>query len=289
MGQNLGFFVSEAWRDFRRRFFSHLVSVFSIALLLLFLALLLSVGAQLQSMVELLRSEAEISLFLKDDVTEKEMAELSATLSKWEGVTGVHIVSQEEALGRMNNILGAKKDSLAAFEGFNPFMAYLEVSVMPEKAGEISRNASHLPFVDGVRDNQQTLDKLVRLTATLRVAEWITACFVGIIMMIVVSHLVNLAIVARREEMEIYRLLGAGEGFVVMPFVLQGGFMGLAGGVLAFLHTLLLFPFLFTRLQGALPFLPMVSGFSVAVTIGPLIVGLGLLFGLLGSLMAIKP
>ncbi|HHY37062.1 MAG TPA: hypothetical protein GX518_05155 [Firmicutes bacterium] len=286
MFTNLGYFFAEAWRDAKNRPVAVIFSLVSITLLLLFAAFVFAGGEEVQWLVGQLGEETAVTVFLKEDVTGEQVAVLEEKLAALEGVTAIRFVSQEEALEEMNKVLGSHSAELAALAGFNPFLSYFEVGVRPEQGLAVARQAENLPGVDGVRDSRQTMERLTRLSTVLRLGALFTLIFVGVVMMITISHIVHLGLLAREEEMEIYRLLGAGPWFAVMPFLLQGSLLGLAGGMLAFLLSLLFFPLLFSRLLAALPFLPLRPGVEVALAVGPVLVVTGLLFGLCGSLLA---
>lgn len=286
MFTNLGYFFAEAWWDAKNRPVAVIFSLVSITLLLLFAAFVFAGGEEVQWLVGQLGEETAVTVFLKEDVTGEQVAVLEEKLAALEGVTAIRFVSQEEALEEMNKVLGSYSAELAALAGFNPFLSYFEVGVRPEQGPAVARQAEDLPGVDGVRDSRQTMERLSRLSTVLRLGALLTLIFVGVVMMITISHIVHLGLMAREEEMEIYRLLGAGPWFALMPFLLQGSLLGLAGGVLAFLLALLFFPLLFSRLLAALPFLPLRPGVEVALAVGPVLVVTGLLFGLCGSLLA---
>lgn len=286
MFTNLGYFLAEAWRDARSRPVAVIFSLVSITLLLLFAAFVFAGGEEVQWLVAQLGEEAAVTVFLKEDVTAAQAEVLGEKLQGLDGVTAVRFISQEEALEEMNIVLGSYSAELAALTGFNPFLSYFEVRVRPEQGLDVARQAEKFSGVDGVRDSRQTMERLTRLSTVLRLGALFTLIFVGIVMMITISHIVHLGLMAREEEMEIYRLLGAGPWFAVMPFLLQGSLLGLAGGLMSFLSALLSFPFLFSRLQAALPFLPLRPGVAVALAVSPLLVVTGLLFGLCGSLLA---
>lgn len=286
MFSNLGYFLHEAWNDTVHRPAAIIFSLISIALLLLFAAFIFAGGEQLQWLVDQLGQEAAVTVFLREDVSPTEGELLREELQRLKGVTTILYVSQEQALEQMEGVLGEHSSGLAATTGFNPFLSYFEVGVLPEKGLEVAAQAEKLPGVDSVRDNRQTLERLTRLTLVIRLGAVFALLFVGVVMMITISHIIHLGLMAREEEMELYRLLGAGPWFAAMPFLLQGSLLGFSGGIVSFLTTVVTFPILISKLQGALPFLPLQTGMGVALAIGPILIATGTVFGLWGSFLA---
>lgn len=286
MFANLGYFFQEAWNDTVHRPTAILFSLISIALLLLFVSLIFAGGEQLQWLVGQLGREAAIAVFLEEDVTSAQRDSLREELQHLEGVTHLRFVSKEEAQEQMEGVLGQHSSQLTATAGFNPFLSYYEVGVLPAEGVEVAVQAEKLPGVDSVRDNRQTLERLTRLTLVMRLGAVFTLLFVGVVMMITISHIIHLGLMAREEEMEVYRLLGAGPWFAAMPFLLQGSLLGFSGGLVSFLTTVAAFPILISKLHSALPFLPLQTGMGVALAIGPILITTGTVFGLCGSLLA---
>ena len=259
------------------------IFLISIALLLFLLLLSLPVGNSC-NVVGQLGQEAAVTVFCRKMWPEpKDSLEEEQQLS---GVTTIRFVSKEQALEEMEDILGEHSSELAATAGFNPFLGYFEVGVLPEEGVEVAVQAEKLPGVDSVRDNRQTLERLTRLTLVMRLGAVFALLFVGVVMMITISHIIHLGLMAREEEMEIYRLLGAGPWFAALPFLLQGTLLGFSGGLVSFLAAVVTFPILISKLHSALPFLPLQPGMGVALAVGPVLIATGTIFGLSGSLLA---
>ncbi len=286
MFTNLGYFFKEAWNDIVHRPVAILFSLISIALLLFFTAFIFAGGEQLQWLVGQLGQEAAVTVFLQEDVARSQRDSLEEELQQLSGVTTIRFVSKEQALEEMEDILGEHSSELAATAGFNPFLGYFEVGVLPEEGVEVAVQAEKLPGVDSVRDNRQTLERLTRLTLVMRLGAIFALLFVGVVMMITISHIIHLGLMAREEEMEIYRLLGAGPWFAALPFLLQGTLLGFSGGLVSFLAAVVTFPILISKLHSALPFLPLQPGMGVALAVGPVLIATGTIFGLSGSLLA---
>lgn len=288
MGANISFFLREVVQDFRRRKLPLIAFILCLALLLLFLSILSGAGLEMGYLSDRLRGEAQVSVFLKDGVTDQETKNLTQLMGKWPGVLEVRVVSKDQALASMTAIMGGKDGALTSFEGYNPFLSFVELQVIPEKSSLAAENARQLPQTDWVRDNQDIMKRLLQLTNVLKTVRFLTTAFVGLMIMIVAAYLVHLGIAVRHQEMEVYRLLGASEGFVAAPFLLEGALLGLAAGIVAALTSLLLFPLLISKLQNALPFLPMITGNEIALINSPFLILAGLVFSTLGSLIALR-
>ena len=286
MLSNMGYFTAEAWRDAKRRPVVMFLSVFSIALLLFFASAVYAGGSELQWLLSQLRQDALITVFLAEDVSVEDRELVKEQLQDSDGVTGINYIAEEKAMAQMQDVLGEHGSNLVEMVGFNPFLSYFEVGVEPEAGVDIIEAIQGFPGVESVRDNRLTLERLTQLTRVMDFAVVVTLFFVGAVMLITISHIVYLGLMAREIEMEVYRLLGAGRWFAVMPFLLQGAFLGLLGGVFSAVLAIITFPVVVGNLQASLPFLPLLGGKQLAYEISPLIIIIGFVFGLSGSILA---
>lgn len=210
---------------------SNLLSVASIALCLILLGFFIAGWQNLGHLVQMVRSEAEITVYMEDRAGEEEIGSAAAMLASQPGVLEVNRVTKEQALARMRDLLGKEADILEAFEGVNPFAAYLEVRVVPEYATVVAETAAHFPGVEMVRENREVLARLVSLSRAMVWVGVAVAAATGTAAMVIISHIVRLGIHARREKIETLRLLGATEWLVQAPFVAEGAILGGFGGL----------------------------------------------------------
>lgn len=281
------FFLREALRSIRINWSTNAVSVACIVLALLSLSFLAAGWLNMEYLLEAARQEAEIVIYLGDETHAGEAEALSGLLADRAGVTSVSIVSPEETLSRVQSLLGPQLDILEVLEDYNPFTLSLEVGVLPEKAGDVARFARELPGVDLVRDNEEILAPLARLTSVARWVGLVAALTVGLVSLALVSHIIRLGISARSSEMETLRLLGASEGFLALPFLLEGALLGGLGAGVSLMVLWAGGPSLYTLLQTALPFLPLLPWKEILATLLPAVLGLGLAAGTLGALVSL--
>lgn len=283
----LVFFLRQAAVGLRLQLVRNAVSVTCIALALLLMATLVGAAANAQRVLEAARDEALIVVHLAADLSPEAAQELATALALREGVDGVSLVTPQQALERVEVILGGGFGIADILEGYNPFAYAVEVSVLPEAAAVVAAYAAGLAEVDSVRDNQAILEPLARLTAVARGAG--TAALVGtlVITLALVSHIIQLGVLAARRDIETLRLLGASEWFVSLPFVLQGGMLGGLGAAVTICILLAAGPGVYARLTAALPFLPWLSPAPLLANLALLVLPVGLLAGALGSLVAL--
>jgi len=282
------YYLKETGRSLRRQVGSHLVSWLCISLSLLLLAGAMVTWLQLEHVVERVRDEADISFFVEDDVTEVQLARLAEEVRSYPGVTGVTVVSEAEALERMGALLGERQQLLTAFEEINPFSRFIEISVIPEAAEAVTRAGEQLAGVWGVRANEEVLRGLVNLTVVVRGLGMALGALVGLICVVLISHIIRLGVQLRQKEIAVLRLLGASESFITAPFLLEGVFIGTVGAALAAVLATIALSVMVSFLEQGIPFLPLLTGADLMGTLTGVLLVLGALSGAIGSLLGTR-
>ncbi len=202
----------------------------------------------------------------------------------------VEAVPADTALRRLAEALG---EEAGVLEGVGPGVLpdAVEVSAPGISLAGARALAARLRLVPGAAEidyGNAWLERLEALVARARVAGLALFAFLAIATAVLVSNTLRLAVFARREEIEIQKLVGATDGFVSAPFLIEGALQGLAGGALAVLALLALHGLVVPRLQAAV-------GLAAALTLAdtlPLrlalaLVGGGGAVGLLASALSV--
>jgi cell division transport system permease protein len=179
----------------------------------------------------------QISLFLKETVTGERGAALAREIGNEAGVAATAYISREQSLAEFRELSGFG-EALDLLKD-NPLPAV--VAVTPERRqpkAEVQRlleRLSSLPEVDLAKLDQQWMERLYALLAIAERAVGIIALLLGLAVMVIIGNTIRLDIEARREEIEVMKLIGAPGSFVRRPFLYSGFWFGLGGGVLAWI------------------------------------------------------
>jgi cell division transport system permease protein len=217
---------------------------------------------------------------------------VAAALGKLPGVTGVRSVGTHEAWLRLQRSLGGRAELLQGVEeGFLP--ASSEVTLKPGVAEVLRAHPAFekLRHTAGVEDVELMGDWSGRLRALehlLSSAGWAVAALVFCACLYIVGSTIRLGVFARRDEIEIWKLVGATNGFVKAPFLVEGGLQGALGTGVAVLLLYGLYRLASPRLEAVLGSW-LAAGPLGFFTPGQLVMALacGTLLGLCGSALAL--
>ena len=239
-----------------------------------------------------LKDEIKVIVYLRDAASSGEIAQVRSELSRDPAVAAVEFVSREQALAAFRTQFPSEERLLKGL-GDNPFPASLVVQVGPayrssEQVGTLVQKLRALAEVDEVLYSQDWIENLAAAVRYLRVLGVGIGIVLAASMVTILANTIKLTLYARREEIEILRLIGATTGFIKLPFVLEGALLGGAGAACA----LLLLRALFGLAEGKLAlkgtFWGVGRGLAFLpdrVTVAFLL--LGVMLGCLGSLVSL--
>jgi cell division transport system permease protein len=193
------------------------------------------VAHNMQVALESMEERVEVVVYLDDDAEPLELDIAREELASLPEVAGVSFVSKEDALARARTELPEFGEIFTGLE-VNPLPASLEVSLhpgqrTPNAVARVADRAASYPMVEDVRFGQEWLDKLYLLRRLGAATTSVLGGAFAIAAALIIGTAVRLAIFARRDEIYIMRLVGARDGFVRRPFLVEGALTGLVGGL----------------------------------------------------------
>jgi cell division transport system permease protein len=233
----LQYAFEEAFASLWRGRQAGLLSTLTIALALFVLGGFLAVTANLERLGAEWSNAAELSVYLKDDITPDQRRAVEAVLTPSDLVAVHEYVSKSDALARFKQTFG---DLAGAVDGVggNPLPASLEVRLRPGPgvSGRVDSLAAQLREMAGVADVRYDRQWLTRVLSAINVVRGV-GLFLGLVLTIAaaltVANVVRLALYARRDELDIMNLVGAPQAYVRGPFIMEGVLQGGIGALLA--------------------------------------------------------
>jgi cell division transport system permease protein len=233
-----------------------------------------------------------IIFFLEKDVPEVQRVSVEKRLSESSLVNNVRYVSAEQALVRFKQNFPELQGVIENIQ-INPFPASFETHLAEENLSPetIVRFIQAMKEMEGIEDAQFNRDWVERMESLSRLAQAIGLFLGGILALasfFIISNVIRLNVFARRDEIEILRLVGGTNLFIRVPFILEGVILGILGGVvsLALLFLLVqLFPLYLGASLGALN--DIINFRYLSLTQIALIIAGGAVIGFLGSLSSL--
>ncbi len=183
------------------------------------------------------QGSVQMSLFLKGTVDEARGRDLATELSKYGSVKSTQYLSREQSAAEFREFsgFGEALDLLDA----NPLPAVIVVTPLPGRnaaqMAELSGMLSALPEVELAQLDQHWLERLDAILRILQRVGLLVGALLSVAVLVIVGNTLRLDVEARREEIEVMKLIGAPDSFVRRPFLYGGCWLGLLGGWFALL------------------------------------------------------
>ncbi|MEO5377365.1 MAG: permease-like cell division protein FtsX [Magnetococcus sp. DMHC-6] len=235
--------LSRAFKQFQDGSLSHWVTTLVIALSLSIYGVFTLLLINAQSALNNWQGENQITIFMKEDVSSQQTEEIRKALSQEPIVTDLQLITPEKALERLKNMLGTEAGWLDELEE-NPLPVSLEFRLGSDdlrQTQSISKQISVWPGVESVAYDRMWAERLSSIIKAFRYIGMSLSFLLLMAVAMIISNTIKLTIVARQNEVEIMRFMGATDAFIKIPFIYEGILHGLLGGAGALGITTLLY------------------------------------------------
>jgi len=285
----LAFSLSRAWQGYWRNAAMSLAATATMTLMLLLLAGFFIVQNGLLAGLQFVEQKVEVVADLRDTATEAGIEDLRLRVEALPEVRAVSLVTKDEALRRFRDARAAQgEEDLTRYLDANPLHASLEVKLRdPADFMAVTDALRADPLVERVKNITDLVSRVLTVTEFLRTAGIVILAIIAAIVLFIIINTIRLAVVARAEEIEVMRLVGASDAFIRWPFVFEGAMVGMLGAAItlgvisAAAEPLGNFMFEFFRI------LPIRVG-AIARDVAILVIGSGVGLGVAGAFVSVR-
>lgn len=230
--------VRDAFETFQRAPLLSALSVTTIAFSLFALGLFGLVALNIREALERLEDRVEIRAFVAEGTAPEDVAQAASDIASFPEVLSAELVTQEQALKRAQSELGEFRD---VFEG-----AVLPASIDlrlkpgqrdPSTVKRVAARVKSYSFIDDIRYGEEWIEKLYRLRNIAGIAGLVLGLVFAAVSVIIIGATIRMTVLARAKEISIMRLVGATDGYIRRPFLVEGFAKGVMGGLLALVLT----------------------------------------------------
>lgn len=283
------YFIKETYKSIRRNGFMSFASISTVAVSLLVLGMFLMIFLNTNNLAQYLENQVQISVYMQDSATDKELASVKDKLTKMPGVVKVTQVNKQQALERFKKRLGDQEQLLNSLGKENPFPNSFEVQVdNSDRIKVLTPQIGQLPKVETAKFGQEVVEHLFQLTKILRLGGIVLVVFLAMATLFIISNTIRLTVFARRKEVIIMKYVGATDWFIRWPFLLEGMTLGFFGAVVAFVLINSIYASLLDRIHATLAFLPLLPTSPLLLYVDLFLLAAGTGIGALGSYISLR-
>ncbi|HVM64981.1 MAG TPA: permease-like cell division protein FtsX [Acidimicrobiales bacterium] len=228
------FSIRRAWQGFWRNAVMSLAATLTMVLMLTLLAGFFVLQNVLLASLTFVEQKVEVVAYVQNTATQEQIDALTAKVQAMPEVSSVEFISRDQALANFRAQLAAQgRSDLTVALDTNPLYASINVKLHdPSQLDTVVSAIRDEPIVRSVINIQALVDRVLTFTGIVRTAGIAILGIVGVIVLFIIVNTIRLAVVARAEEIEIMRLVGASDAFIRWPFVFEGALVGLFGALI---------------------------------------------------------
>lgn len=265
---------------------SSITTVVSLALVLFMLGLLAIIVLNTRKLSDNVKENIAIQIILKDNSKEVSIQRLSKMLDAADYVRSTEFITKEDAAARLQEDLG---EDFIDFLGYNPLLSSINIHMKAEYA-----NMDSLVWIESELISNNLVKEVIyqkslvsMINENLNKISIIILIFTGLLMLIalaLINNTIRLSIYSKRFIIKTMQLVGATQGFIRRPFVIQGIKHGIYGAVIAI--SMLLGVLSFAQKQ--LPELAELQDEKMLTTLFGLVIIIGVLISWLSTSLAVR-
>ena len=290
-----GYSMKQGVKNIGRNKMFSIASIATMAACIFLFGLFYSIVINFNHIVEKAEEGVAITVFFDEDATQEQIDNIGAQLEKKDGVLEVNYISADEAWESFqDDYFGDSKDAAEGFKNDNPLANSDNYEVY---MSDVERQKEVVEFaegLDGVRKVNKSDVVAKTLTSVNKLVYYVSAAIILILLAVsifLISNTVTMGITVRREEIAIMKYIGAKDGFVRAPFVIEGLLIGIVGAILPLVLLYFMYDkavsYIMTRfslLNNIMTFLPVSEVYKTLLPVG---IALGVGIGFVGSFFTI--
>jgi cell division transport system permease protein len=284
------YFFRSAFSNILNNPLIHLISIGTITISMLLFGAFMLLSMNLNSWIREWGESLSMSVYLKDGVDEKAKKEIESAVKKFKGAEIKGFITKDQAMINLKEGLGEQAglleglEDMALPESFEIiFKDRSDNSVDPKL---IKSSLEKMKGVDEVQYSQQWIERFEGVMDMFRVVGLAIGGLLCVAVLFIISNTIKLTIYSRRDEIEIYKLMGATDWFVKIPFLIEGATQGLLSGIAALFMLILAYSVISLKAINLFG-LPVINIAFLSVQDSIFIICLSLVLGVVGGFISI--
>ena len=292
----VGYSMRQGVKNIRRNKMFSIASIATMAACIFLFGLFYSIVINFNYIVDKAEEGVAITVFFENDATQSQKDKVGEDLENAEGVLKVNYISADEAWDKFkDDYFGESGDLAEGFKSDNPLANSDNYEVYMSDVSKQKDVVSYAESLDGVRKVNKSDVVAKTLTSVNKLVGYVSAAIIVILLIVsvfLISNTLTMGVTVRREEIAIMKYIGAKDGFVRSPFVIEGLLIGVIGAVLPLILLYFLYSKVieyimvkFSLLNNIVDFLPVMQVYKTLLPVG---LALGVGIGFLGSFVTIR-
>lgn len=234
----LGYLLGEGFRNVFKNKKSTGASLIIMCATMLIFGLFFVIGENVNYIMEEVESQQGMQVFLVKDATDEQIKQVREQINELKnkgiGIGTVEYVSKEDALNSLKERFGENGDLLNGYYEKNPLKpSYVVTLTDLEQSDEVYAQIEQLEYVNNIEVRNDTIDALIHIANGIRIVSGVILILLIVISIFIIANTIKLTVHARRKEISIMKYVGATNGFIRWPFIVEGIIIGVISAMIS--------------------------------------------------------
>ena len=289
-----GYLIGEGFSNVFKNKKSTGASLMIMCATMIIFGVFLILGENINHFVQEVEEAQGIQVFATDEATDEQIQKLGEDIQKVNGVNTIEYKSKEAALDQMKQKFSENEELLEGYEGENNIFTASYVVTLTDLnlSGQVQEEISKLDNVKKITSSDETVSTLIDLANGVKIVTGVILVLLVVISIFIIANTIKLTVHARRKEISIMKYVGATNGFIRWPFIVEGMIIGIIASAISIVLVAVAYNFIAEQMVNS-QFMKMVGvslvGFSdmfSSIIVVYMLLGIGI--GALGSIISMR-
>lgn len=290
----LGYLIGEGFGNVFKNKKSTGASLMIMCATMIIFGVFLILGENINHFVQEVEDAQGIQVFATREATPEQVQQLGDEINKINGVNTTTYVSKETALNQMKEKFSEHEEFLEGYEGENNIFSDSYVVTLTDLnlLDQVEKEIWNLENVKEITSSNETVTTLIDLANGIKIVTGVILILLIIISIFIIANTIKLTVHARRKEISIMKYVGATNGFIRWPFIVEGMIIGIIASAISILLVAIAYNFIAEQMVNS-QFMKMVGvslvGFSdmfSSIIFTYMLLGIGI--GAVGSIISMR-
>lgn len=282
--------IRDAFKSVFRNFSLSMASILCATITLMVVSIAIIVATNMQNATNSLEKELSIFVYVEKSASEDDINYLKSNIEAINGVVEVTYKSNEERELEMSEYSSSYATIFESYEESPLLNAFIITVSDSQELNTISEAIKKMEYVESASYGEDAVDTIVDAFNIIEKVTFVVVIALIFVTAFLITNTIKLAIYARKNEIEIMRLVGSSNIAIKLPFIFEGFIIGVMGSLIPIIVTIYGYIIAYEKLGGHIltDIILLIEPFNYVFNVSLIILILGSIIGMLGSLNAVR-
>ncbi len=230
---SIGYLIGEGFRSVGKQKKMTSASIIIMCATMFIFGVFYLIGENINFIMKQVESQQGMRVIISEDLETDQIKSMETKIRQIDGVNQVTFYSKEDALASIKERLGGNLEILEEYETDNPFPdSYFVTLTDLTLNSQVQEQVLQISGVEEITAQDDTIASLATVAKGIQMATLVLLVILVVISVFIISYTIKLTVYARRREISIMKYVGATNGFIRGPFIVEGIIIGVVSALI---------------------------------------------------------